>query len=105
MSNKVKKLYRSEKDKLIAGVAGGVAEYFEIDSTIVRIIFIGSSIAWGAGFWIYLAMWLLVPTESNKQQAGGEAINQNVAEIKQKVKEAGQFVKGKVEDMSDQDGK
>ncbi|MGE4413321.1 MAG: PspC domain-containing protein, partial [Candidatus Caldatribacteriota bacterium] len=35
-----KKLYRSKKDCVIAGVCGGIAEYFEIDSTLVRLLFI-----------------------------------------------------------------
>ena len=57
----VKKLYRSTTDKMIAGVCGGLAEYFEIDSTLVRILFLALLIFGGGGFLIYLIMWIVVP--------------------------------------------
>lgn len=57
----VKKLYRSVTDKMIAGVCGGLAEYFEIDSTLVRILFLALLIFGGGGFLIYIIMWIVVP--------------------------------------------
>lgn len=57
----VKKLYRSTTDKMIAGVCGGLAEYFEIDSTLIRILFLALLIFGGGGFLIYLIMWIVVP--------------------------------------------
>lgn len=66
------RLYRSRKDKIIAGVCGGLGKYFEIDSIIPRIIFIVLTIAGnGAGIIIYLLMYLMVPVETN----GPEVIN------------------------------
>jgi phage shock protein PspC (stress-responsive transcriptional regulator) len=58
-----KKLYRSRKDKMIGGVAGGLAEYFEIDATLVRIIFVVTLFIGGGGFLAYLIMWIVVPEE------------------------------------------
>ncbi len=57
----VKKLYRSTTDKMIAGVCGGLAEYFEIDSTLVRILFLALLIFGGGGVLIYIIMWIVVP--------------------------------------------
>ena len=57
-----KKWYRSGKDKMIGGVAGGLAEYFDIDPTIVRIIFV-AGLFLGAGFLAYIVLWIVVPEE------------------------------------------
>lgn len=58
-----KKLYLSETDKKIAGVCGGLAEYFGIDSTVVRILWVLLSIFFGSGIIAYLIAWLLIPKE------------------------------------------
>lgn len=56
-----KKLYRSNRDKMIGGVAGGIAEYFEIDPTIVRILFVLAVFFGGGGFIAYIILWIIVP--------------------------------------------
>jgi len=56
-----KKLYRSRKERMIAGVCGGLAEYFGIDATWVRLIFILLFFAGGCALLIYIVMWLIVP--------------------------------------------
>jgi phage shock protein C len=58
-----KKLFRSNKDKMLGGVAGGLAEYFAIDPTLVRIIFVVSLFAGGAGVLAYIILWIVVPEE------------------------------------------
>jgi phage shock protein C len=57
----VKKLYRSRNDRIIAGICGGLAQYFHIDSTWIRLIFILFFILGGSALLIYLIMWLIVP--------------------------------------------
>lgn len=59
-----KKLYRS-RNKWIAGVAGGIAEYFNLDPTIVRVIWLILALAYGAGILAYIIAWLLVPQNPN----------------------------------------
>jgi phage shock protein C len=59
----VRKLYRSRKDKKLAGVAGGLAEYFNVDATLIRVLFVVLAVLGGAGVLIYLAMWIIVPPE------------------------------------------
>ncbi|RUR14874.1 PspC domain-containing protein [Legionella septentrionalis] len=58
-----KKLYRSRKDKMIAGVCGGLAEYFNMDPTLMRLIFIVFLLLGGCAFLVYIIMWLVVPKE------------------------------------------
>ncbi|MEN6363322.1 MAG: PspC domain-containing protein [Bacteroidales bacterium] len=57
-----KKLYRS-KEKMIGGVCGGVADFFGMDRSVVRIIFALLLLAGTLGFWLYLLMWIIVPQE------------------------------------------
>lgn len=55
-----KQLFRSYENKVIAGVCGGVAEYFEVDPTIVRIIWLLSIFA-GVGIIAYIVCWIVMP--------------------------------------------
>jgi phage shock protein C len=60
----MKKLYRSSSDKKIAGVCGGLAEYFNIDATVIRGIFILLLLPGGfPGFIPYVIIWLLAPVK------------------------------------------
>ncbi len=56
-----KRLYRSTKDKVLGGVCGGVAEYFEVDPVIVRLLWVLLTLAWGAGLLLYIIAWIIVP--------------------------------------------
>jgi phage shock protein C len=66
MTKNIKKLYRSSTDKILFGVCGGLAEYLEVDSLIVRIIFLFLIFAGGSGIFIYLILALLMPKEDKK---------------------------------------
>lgn len=59
----VKKLYRSRSDRKIAGVCGGIAQYFDIDPTLVRLLFIVGLLAVAGTFWAYIIMMIVVPEE------------------------------------------
>ena len=56
-----KKFYLSETDKKIGGVCGGLAEYFGIDSLILRLIFVALISGWGTGLLLYILLWILAP--------------------------------------------
>lgn len=56
-----KKLYRSKKDSVIAGVCGGIAEYFDIDLTLVRIVAVISIFINGIGLIAYIIGWIFIP--------------------------------------------
>lgn len=64
---KKKKIYRSKDDYIVAGVSSGIAEYFEIDATLIRVIFILLTIGGGSGILIYLILWLIIPKEGGKE--------------------------------------
>lgn len=54
------KLYKSNNNLVIAGVCGGIAEYFGFDTTSLRIIWFLSA---GVTFWLYIALWILMPSK------------------------------------------
>ena len=60
-NNMSKKFYLSQTDKKIGGVCGGLAEYFDIDSLLVRILFLTLVFGFGTGILAYLIVWLLAP--------------------------------------------
>jgi phage shock protein C len=63
MAEPYKKLYRSKKDRMLGGVAGGLAEYFSVDPTLVRLLFVFVALWLGGGILVYLIMWIVVPEE------------------------------------------
>jgi len=58
-----KKLYRSVTDKMLAGVCGGLAEYFAIDPVIIRLIFVLAVIFGGSGILAYIILWIVIPVK------------------------------------------
>ena len=58
-----KKLYRSRTERKIGGVCGGLAQYFNIDPTLVRLLFVLGVIFVGGGLLAYLIMLIVVPEE------------------------------------------
>ena len=60
-------LRRPVHGRMLAGVAGGIADYFGVDATIVRIALVVATFFGGAGIAVYLAGWLLIPEEGSDQ--------------------------------------
>ena len=68
MDNTYKRLTRSTTDRRIAGVCGGLAQFLNIDPTVVRIIFL-IALLWGSlGFWAYLIVWIAAPEDNRIEQ-------------------------------------
>lgn len=61
-----KRLYRSKKDSKLAGVCGGLAEYFNIDPVLVRLIFVLLSIYVNSGLIAYIIMAIIIPENPNQ---------------------------------------
>ena len=59
-----KRFYLSSTDKKIAGVCGGIAEYFNVDSLLVRVAFLLFTFSLGGGLLAYLLLWLLAPKKN-----------------------------------------
>ncbi len=58
-----KKLYRSRNKKVVAGIAGGLGDYLDVDPVIIRIIIVLITIFQGVGLLVYIIMWIVVPEE------------------------------------------
>jgi phage shock protein C len=58
-----KRLYRSRNNRLLAGVCGGIAEYFRWDPTLVRLLFVASLLLPGPQVVAYLVAWIVIPPE------------------------------------------
>ncbi len=64
------RLYRSQKNKMIGGVAGGLGDYLNIDPVLIRIIFVITLFLSGTGFLLYVILWIVVPQEKITDDAG-----------------------------------
>jgi phage shock protein C len=93
--NKTKKLYRSNEDKMISGVCGGIAEYLDIDAIWVRLVFIITTFTSGVGLIAYIIFWILVPENPNQKSTQKTVAEEKVSEFSAKIK------KGNVESSGD----
>ena len=64
-TREIKRVYRSKKSKMLAGVCGGIAEYFDVDPVLVRLLFVLLLFMGFVGIIIYLVAWLLIPENPN----------------------------------------
>ena len=58
-----KRFVLSQTDKKLGGVCGGLADYFGIDSLIVRLSFVALILGWGSGLLLYILLWILAPKQ------------------------------------------
>jgi phage shock protein PspC (stress-responsive transcriptional regulator) len=72
--NQPQPLHRPADDRMVAGVAAGIARYLGTDVTLVRILFVVLVFIGGAGLPLYLAGWLLMPEEGSSQSMAAEFI-------------------------------
>jgi len=93
----IRKLYRSEKDKVIGGVCGGLGEYFSIDPVIIRVIFVLLTIPGGGGLIAYLILYFVIPP------APGEgAAPASVPDLENKVKAAAEELRAHAEHFAEE---
>jgi phage shock protein PspC (stress-responsive transcriptional regulator) len=88
----MKKLFRSKKDRILFGVCGGLAEYFEIDPIIVRLIFVILSIWAGTGILLYIVGVILIPEEGTSPEKHQEELKKKAKKAAKDIKEAAQTV-------------
>jgi phage shock protein C len=77
----MKRLYRSREDVMIGGVCSGIAKYLEMDPTVVRLVFVLLLFLSGAGFWIYVVLWVIMPVEPKSTVT---SVQPAVVEVKEK---------------------
>ncbi len=81
----IKKLYRSHEDRMIFGVCGGIAKYFDADSTLIRVIFILLVFANGIGLVMYFIFAILIPLEPGiSEESKTEESTQLFTQLKKK---------------------
>ncbi|MCO6498855.1 MAG: PspC domain-containing protein [Vicingus serpentipes] len=100
-----KKFFRDPDDRIIGGVAAGIANYFGIDAVWLRLFFIGA-LFFGFGFLLYIILWIVIPeakTASDKLQMKGEPVN--IDNIGKTFKEEAQKVSENLKNNGKQYGK
>jgi len=58
-----KRLQRSRTEKMIGGVCGGLADYFSVDPTVVRVLWVLLTLLGGAGILLYVILWVIMPLQ------------------------------------------
>ncbi|MCJ7491189.1 MAG: PspC domain-containing protein [Dehalococcoidia bacterium] len=85
----MERLYRSSTQRMLSGVCGGLGEYFNIDPTLVRIVYILVTIATGVllGIGLYIVLWLIVPSQASVGKSIRESMRENVDEMAQSARD------------------
>jgi phage shock protein C len=78
----MKRLYRDKSNEMIGGVCSGIAEYLDVDVTIIRLLFVLFTFMGGGGLWIYLVLWFIMPEKPLVLSEAVEAKERSVAEEK-----------------------
>lgn len=92
-----KKLIRSSAGRMVAGVCGGLGDYFDIDPTLFRIAFVITAIFGGAGILVYVVLWIIVPETERDTITGEERLNKFGKEVEGYVKQIADDVKQSTE--------
>lgn len=103
-----RRLYRSRSDRMVWGVCGGLAEYFDIDPVIIRIIAVLLVLASGVGVLAYIILAVVVPLESSEVTEPKDVIRENVEEMRETATQLGQEIRStfaREEDTSEERAK
>jgi len=89
-----KKLYRSRTDSMLGGVCGGLAEYFDIDPVLARLLFVLFAAVGGAGVPVYIVLWLIVPEgPESSTKPWQERVRDGADEIADRARKLGSDVR------------
>ena len=83
------RLYKSDTDRMVFGVCGGLADYFNVDSVLVRVAFVVLTLAWGAGLLFYLLLAILLPKQETVVSDPGDIVRENLQRLASEASEAG----------------
>lgn len=100
----LKKLERDKRNKVIGGVCAGLANYFDIDVSLVRLLFAIAFFVFSSGFWIYLLLWIVMPaSQGGKTEANyyvspdgttESSSDETTSIVKEPVQNKGSFIAG-----------
>lgn len=98
-----KRLFRNIDDRMLGGVCSGLGAYFNIDATIVRIIFLLALFLAGGSILVYIVLWIVIPparTVSEKLEMQGDPVT--ISNIEKAFKEEMNEIKDKLDDLTEQ---
>ncbi|MEI6494834.1 MAG: PspC domain-containing protein [bacterium] len=93
MEGTPRKLRRSRRDRIVAGVCGGIGEYFNIDPVIIRLLFLLLILQVGSGLFIYFILAIIIPAASGKDE-------ENIPSRGEKIREFAQGVGARVHNFA-----
>ena len=80
----MKRIYRSRQNKVIAGVCGGIGEYFNIDPVLIRVLFVLLVLLQGFGILAYIIAWIIIP-KNPVQKDKDTKISKKASEVESRV--------------------
>jgi len=83
----MKRVYRSETDRVIGGICGGLGDYFELDPVFLRVAFVLLAFLGGLGVVLYLAAWVLMPVTSKATLPPRQALRENLGDISERAEQ------------------
>ena len=85
-----KKLKRDTRNKVIGGVCAGLANYFDIDTALVRVLFAIMFLCASAGFWLYIILWVVMPAGQGTQDETNYFVSPDgTTEVSEETQSAG----------------
>lgn len=84
-----RRLYRSRTDRMIAGVCGGLADYFDVDPTLVRIAFVVLFFLHGVGLLAYIILAIVLPQKGSEASKPSDVVRENLSDIGRTASEFG----------------
>ncbi len=101
----MERLYRSSTQRILGGVCGGLGEYFNIDPTIVRVIYAIITVATAGviGVVLYLLLWLIVPAEASLGKSTRESLRENVDDMASSARQIGNEVHATLRGVSSEE--
>ncbi len=97
-----KQLHRSATNQVIAGICGGIGEYFDIDPTLVRIVFVILGFLSGSGLFLYLILWIIIPGPTTIATDSQTIMQENIQEMGQKIEGFAEKIEDKVSGQNTQ---
>ena len=85
-----KRLHRSRTERMIAGVCGGLAGYFDVDPVFMRLAFVLLAFLTGVGFLLYPLLWIIMPEEGSVERPPREVIRENLDKMREDAERLGE---------------
>ncbi|MBN1311146.1 MAG: PspC domain-containing protein [Anaerolineae bacterium] len=87
-----KQLTRSSEERVLGGVCAGLGKYLGVDTVLVRLVFLALAFVNGLGAMLYMIMWVIVPSDSNRELSGEDAVRANVDDMAQQFRQLGHSI-------------